>query len=220
MSAAPVEYPAYPNEDGPLTLLEAANRLAEQAPGYRVEIIGGQLTATPPADIPHSRVLNKITRPFVAAGLDDGETEVHQGIGLWLPDGPDGPDDFAVPDLVVVDADSDEHLIRSNCYDPVVFRLVLEVTSSNYNTDLRSKVGAYASAMIPVYVIVNRQHQRIHVLTDPQAGAYGSHRIYAPGELATLPDTLGAKVTLDVEELLAAGRPQDRKQAAPPASEV
>ncbi|MFG2996253.1 Uma2 family endonuclease [Streptomyces sp. NPDC048340] len=210
MSAAPVEYPAYPNEDQPLTLLEAANRLMEQAPGYRVEIIGGQLTVTPPADMPHSRVLNKITRPFVAAGLDDGETEVHQGIGLWLPD---GPDDYAIPDLVVVDAGGDEHLVKNSCYDPVVFRLVLEVTSSNYNTDLRSKVGAYASAMVPVYVIVNRQHQRIHVLTDPADGDYASHRVYAPGELVTLPDTLGAKVTLDVDEILTAGRPQAGRTA-------
>ncbi|MGW0750309.1 Uma2 family endonuclease [Streptomyces sp. NPDC002587] len=217
MSAAPVEYSAYPNEDRPPTLLEAANRLMEQAPGYRVEIIGGQLTVTPPADLPHSRVLNKITRPFVAAGLDDGETEVHQGIGLWLPG---GPEDYAIPDLVVVDADSDEHLVRNNCYDPVVFRLVLEVTSSNYNTDLRSKVGAYASAGVPVYVIVNRQHQRLHVLTDPESDDYGTHRVYASGELATLPDSLGAKVTLDVDELLAAGRPQPGKKAAPPAPEA
>ncbi|MFB7466783.1 Uma2 family endonuclease [Streptomyces sp. NPDC056224] len=217
MPAAPVEYSAYPNEDRPPTLLEAANRLMEQAPGYRVEIIGGQLTVTPPADLPHSRVLNKITRPFVAAGLDDGETEVHQGIGLWLPG---GPEDYAIPDLVVVDADSDEHLVRNNCYDPVVFRLVLEVTSSNYNTDLRSKVGAYASAGVPVYVIVNRQHQRLHVLTDPESGDYGTHRVYASGELATLPDSLGAKVTLDVDELLAAGRPQPRKKAAPPAPDA
>lgn len=216
MSAAPVEYPAYPDENQPLTLLEAANRLMEQAPGYRVEIIGGQLTVTPPADLPHSRVLNKITRPFVAAGLDDGETEVHQGIGLWLPG---GPEDYAIPDLVVIDADSDESLIKNNCYDPVVFRLVVEVTSSNYNTDLRSKVGAYASAGVPVYVIVNRKHQRVHVLTEPVGGKYDSHRVYAAGELATLPDSLGAKVTLDVDELLAAGRPQPRKKADPPATE-
>ncbi|WP_030154890.1 Uma2 family endonuclease [Streptomyces sp. NRRL S-244] len=212
MSAAPVEYA---DEDRPLTLLEEANRLMEQNPGYRVEIIGGQLTVTPPADIPHSRVLNKITRPFVAAGLDDGETEVHQGIGLWLPE---GPEDYAIPDLVVVDADSDEHLVKNNCYDPVVFRLVLEVTSSNFSTDLRHKVGAYAQAMIPIYVIVNRKHQRVHVLTEPGGAEYGSHRVYAAGELATLPDSLGAKVTLDVEELLAAGRPQPRKPAPPQGS--
>ncbi|MFE6841566.1 hypothetical protein [Streptomyces sp. NPDC057686] len=47
----------------------------------------------------------------------------------------------------------------------------------------------------------------------PAGGEYGSHRVYAPGEPAVLPDSLGAKVTLDVEELLAAVRPQAKKRA-------
>jgi Uma2 family endonuclease len=67
----------------------------------------------------------------------------------------------------VVDADHRDHHVENNCYDPVCFRLVLEVTSSNYRTDLRDKVKAYASAKIPVYVIVDRKHQRLHVLTEP-----------------------------------------------------
>lgn len=214
MSTAPVEHPEYADDESPLTLLEEADRLMEQNPGYRVEIIGGILTVTPPRDAPHARALTKLMAPFIAAGLDDGETNVLQGIGLWLPD---GPEDYAIPDLSVVDADIDDHLVEFNCYDPVAFRLVLEVTSSNYNNDLRAKALAYAQAQVPVYVIVNRKHQRVHVLTDPVAGEYKSHRIHAAGELATLPDTVGAKVTLDVDELLKAGRP--RKKQPKPAEE-
>ncbi|WP_329121629.1 Uma2 family endonuclease [Streptomyces sp. NBC_01465] len=201
MSAAPVEY--FTPDDAPLTLLEEANKLLEHNPGYRVEIIGGVLTVTPPADVAHSRGLNKLVRPFVAAGLDDGPTEVHQAIGLWLPD---GPEDYAVPDLSVVDADIDDHLIENNCYDPAVFRMTLEVTSSNYQNDLRNKVAAYAIAKVPVYVIVDRKHNRLHVLTDPIANEYDQHRIHAPGQLVTLPESIGAKVTLDVTEALTASR--------------
>ncbi|MFG2559349.1 Uma2 family endonuclease [Streptomyces sp. NPDC048496] len=200
MSAAAVEHPC----DGePESLLETANRLMEQNPGYRVEIIGGVITVTPPPDGPHARALTKLMRPFLAAGLDDGETEVLQGIGLWLPG---GPEDYAIPDLSVVDADLDEHVIENNCYDPAVFRLVLEVTSSNYNNDLRNKVTAYAEAKIPVYVIVNRKHGRVHVLTEPIADGYGSHQVYAPGQQVTLPASIGAEVTLDVADLLKAGQ--------------
>lgn len=199
MSAAAVEHPC----DGePPTLLQEANTLMEQNPGYRVEIIGGILTVTPPADAPHARALTKLMRPFVAAGLDDGETEVLQGVGVWLPT---GPEDYAIPDLAVVDADIDEHLIENNCYDPVVFRLVLEVTSTNYNQDLRAKVSAYADADIPVYVIVNRKHTRVHVLTNPVASDYASHQVYAPGQKVTLPASIGAEVTIDVAALLKAG---------------
>ncbi|MFB6778899.1 Uma2 family endonuclease [Streptomyces sp. NPDC056352] len=200
MSAAAVEHPC----DGePESLLETANWLMEQHPGYRVEIIGGVVTVAPPPDGPHARVLTKLMRPFIAAGLDDKETEVLQGIGMWLPG---GPEDYAIPDLSVVDADLDEHVIENNCYDPAVFRLVLEVTSSNYNNDLRNKVTAYAEAKIPVYVIVNRKHGRVHVLTEPLADGYDSHQVYAPGQQVTLPASIGAEVMLDVADLLGAGQ--------------
>ena len=202
MSAAAVEHPC----DGePEALLETAGKLTEQLPGYRVEIIGGVITVAPPPDVPHARALTKLMRPFIAAGLDDEDSEVLQGVGLWLPG---GPEDFAIPDLAIVDADCDDHLITNNCYDPAVFRLVLEVTSSNYNNDLRNKVAAYAEAKVPVYVIVDRKHGRVHVLTDPAGSTYDSHRVYAPGQTVTLPESIGAEVNLDVAALVEAGRPR------------
>ncbi|MCX4520281.1 Uma2 family endonuclease [Streptomyces anulatus] len=202
MSAAAVEHPC---DDEPETLLETANRLTEQLPGHRVEIIGGVITVAPPADGPHARALTKLMRPFISAGLDDGESEVLQGIGVWLPG---GPQDFAIPDLAIVDADFDEHPRETNSYDPACFRLVLEVTSGNYQNDLRNKVTAYAQAKIPVYVIVDRKHGRVHVLTDPLPGGYDRHEVYAPGQQAPLPASIGAEVSLNVDELVRAGRPK------------
>jgi Uma2 family endonuclease len=198
MSAASVERP-----HGERPLIAEANRLMDRNPGYRAEIIGGQLLVTPPPDVPHSRALTKLMRPFITAGLDDGETEVHQGIGLWLPT---DTEDYAIPDLAIVDADVDDHLVENNSYDPVCFRLVLEVTSSNWKNDLKAKVAAYAEAKIPVYIIVDRKHQRLHVLTDPVGNEYAGHRFHSPGQQVTLPDSIGAKVTLDVGEVLEAGR--------------
>ncbi|MFH8767990.1 Uma2 family endonuclease [Streptomyces sp. NPDC017958] len=200
MSAAAVERPS-----GDRPLIAEANRIMERFPGYRVEIIGGQILVSPPPDGAHARALTKLMRPFIVAGPADGGTEVLQGIGLWLPA---GVEDYAIPDLVVVDADFEERFVENNCYDPVCFRLVLEVTSSNYRTDLRTKVAAYAEAKVPVYVVVDRKHQRLHVLTDPAGDKYENHRPHAPGEMVTLPDSLGAKVTLDVAEILEAGRPR------------
>ncbi|MEU3931823.1 Uma2 family endonuclease [Streptomyces sp. NPDC029044] len=201
MSAASVEQPFHDGE--PVTLTTIADEIMERHPGYRVEIIGGHLLVTPSPDAPHARALTKLMRPFIAAGLDDGETEVLQNVGLWLPT---GAEDYAIPDLVVVDADIDDHLVENNAYDPACFRLVLEVTSGNWKDDLKTKVAAYAEAKVPVYVIVDRKHQRLHVLTDPVGSGYENHRPHAPGELVTLPDSVGAKVTLDVAEILQAGR--------------
>ncbi|MET9847028.1 Uma2 family endonuclease [Streptomyces ossamyceticus] len=198
MSAASVERP-----HGNRPLIAEANRIVDRLPGYRVEIIGGTIVVTPPPNVGHARALSRLRTPFTAAGLAGGETEVLEGVGVWLPN---GADDYAIPDLAVVDADIDDHLIENNCYDPIAFRLVLEVTSSNYENDLRGKVGAYAQAKIPVYVIINRQHQRVHVLTEPTGGEYQTHRIHAPGETVTLPKSIGAEVTLDVDLILQAGQ--------------
>lgn len=196
MSAASVERP-----HGDRPLIAEANRLMDRNPGNRVEIIGGQILVSPPPNAAHARVLSRLRRLF--AGLDGGETEVFEGVGLWLPT---GAEDYAVPDLVVVDADIDDHLVENNCYDPACFRLVLEVTSSNWKTDLREKVKAYAGAKVPVYVIVDRKHQRLHVLTDPAGDGYENHRPYSPGEVVTLPAVTGAEVALGVDAILDAGR--------------
>ncbi|MFD4787511.1 Uma2 family endonuclease [Streptomyces sp. NPDC058459] len=200
MSAAAVEQP-----HGESALIAEATRLMERNPGYRVEIIGGQLLASPPPDGPHGVALTDVMAPFMAAALHGIESKVVQGIGLWLPT---GSDDYAVPDLSLVDGDYREHYVSNNCYDPACFRLVVEVTSSNYRTDLRTKVAAYAEAKVPVYVIVDRKHERLHVLSSPAGDTYESHRPYAPGELVVLPDTIGAKVTLDAAAIIEAGRPQ------------
>ncbi|MFH8397434.1 Uma2 family endonuclease [Streptomyces anulatus] len=202
MSAAAVEHPC---DDEPETLLETANRLAEQLPGHRVEIIGGLVTVAPPPDGPHAKALTTLMIPFLSAGLHGEESNVLQGIGLWLPS---GPEDYVIPDLAIVDADFDDHLIENNCYDPACFRLVLEVTSGNYQTDLRHKVTAYAQAKIPVYVIVDRKHGRVHVLTEPLPAGYDRHEVYAPGQQAPLPASIGTEVSLNVDELVRAGRPK------------
>lgn len=217
MSAAAVEQPWDDEPESllqePESLLETANRLMEQLPGYRVEIIGGNVTVAPPPDGPHANALTEIMIPFLAAGLHGSETRVLQAIGLWLPT---GPEDYAIPDLALVDADFDDHLIENSCYDPICFRLALEVTSSNFTNDLKNKVASYAQAAIPVYVIVDRKNNRVHLLTDPvpDEARYEHHSLHARGQQVTLPDSLGAKVTLDVGELLDAG--QRKPRSAPP----
>ncbi|MQS39077.1 Uma2 family endonuclease [Streptomyces katsurahamanus] len=200
MSAAAVERPC---DSEPESLLEMADRLSEQNPGYRVEIIGGILTVSPSADGDHADVLTDLMVPFIDAGLHGKETRIHQNISIWLPG---GPSDYAIPDLAVVDADYRDHVVEHGCYDPKIFHLVVEVTSSNYNNDLHVKVNAYAEAQVPVYLIVNRKHGRVHVLTDPEGAVYEKHQVFAPGQQVTLPTSIGAEgtppITLDASELL------------------
>ncbi|MGW4414950.1 hypothetical protein [Streptomyces misionensis] len=47
-------------------------------------------------------------------------------------------------------------------------------------------------------------------MTATRTGSeYASHRVHGPGETVALPDSLGAKVTLDVEQIIRAGQKQD-----------
>ncbi|MER7844884.1 Uma2 family endonuclease [Kitasatospora sp. NPDC096077] len=196
MSAAAVEEPM----EQP-TLFEAAELISEQFPGYRVEIIGSEIAVTPTPNMSHGRSVKRFDRVFEQAGLDSGETEIWQNVGIRLPD---GPFDFAVPDLAITDADSDDRVLEYGAYDPAIFRLVLEVTSSNHSNDLKKKPAAYASAGVPVYVIVDRTNQRVMVLTEPQDGEYQVHAVHHPGQSFTLPESIGASVTLSVDDVLAA----------------
>ncbi|GAA2577354.1 MULTISPECIES: hypothetical protein [Streptomyces] len=110
-----------------MVLTTIADEIMERHPGYRVEIIRGQLLVSPLRDGHHSCTLTTLTIRFVRTGLHDDIVNVLQGVGLWLP---------------------------------------------------------------------------------LEAEDYATHRVHSPGETVTLPDSLGAEVTLDVAEILAAGRPK------------
>lgn len=103
---------------------------------------------------------------------------VAQAIGLWLPTGREG---HAAPDPAVVDDDYQDHLVGHNCYRPSVFRMVVEITSSDWRDDLERERAAYTEAQVPVYVIGDRKHGRVLVLTDPVGGVPHPVRVPAGG---------------------------------------
>ncbi|NJQ00503.1 Uma2 family endonuclease [Streptomyces zingiberis] len=192
MSAAAVEH----SRDEP-TLLEVADRLAQELVGYRVEVLGGEITVSPSADSGHARSL---THLMLALAPLHGETsEVFQALGIMLPD---GPSDFAIPDLCVVEAEIEKHHIKSNGYDPVAFRLVVEITSSNLNDDLTRKPIAYARAGVPVHLVADHKNRRVLVMTDPVDGQYRVRAVHRPGESFALPEPVGKPLKLDVDKIL------------------
>lgn len=142
--------------------------------------------------------------PFLSAGLHSDRTNIIQAIGVWLPD---GPSDCAIPDLAVVDADFDDHLIEFNCYDPAIFHVVVEVTSSNHHVDLKLKPAVYAGAGIPVYMIIDRRNRRVLVLTDPKDDEYRVHAVHHPGQSFVLLESIGAPVTIEVDSVLGPDKP-------------
>ncbi|OEV03388.1 Uma2 family endonuclease [Streptomyces oceani] len=199
MTIAPERPRSAATEETGTRLMDLADAAAQAMPGSTVEVLGGQLIVTPGPDGPHGESLTALMEPLMAAKLHRGETRVIQNLGLWLPT---GDDDHAVPDLAVVDADYREHEVRYKCYDPAPFRLIVEITSSNWREDLDRKPRAYAEAGVPGYVIGDRQHERVIVYSDPHDGTYRTRSDYKPGETVTLPAVLGIEVTLAAGALL------------------
>ncbi|MEU4086115.1 Uma2 family endonuclease [Streptomyces aureus] len=182
-----------------LTLGEAADLLSRALPGHRVEILQGRLTVTPPPDGSHALSLTKLGRAFDRAGIVESGLEYVQGVGLWLPT---LPADFAIPDFSIVEEDFRDALVQKNCYAPNVFRLVVEVTSSNWSDDLGPKVECYAEAGVPVYVVVDRKHDEVLLHQDPVNGKYPAPERFRRGQSVPVPVVVGVSLDLPVDTLL------------------
>ncbi|MBV2355963.1 Uma2 family endonuclease [Streptomyces sp. J2-1] len=181
------------------SLSEAADQLARVLPGHRVEILQGRLTVTPPPDGSHALTLTKLGRALERAGIEGSGVDWVQAVGLWLPT---LPEDFAIPDLSVVDDDFRDAHVTKNFYAPHVFRLVVEVTSSNWSDDLGPKVECYAQAGIPAYLVVDRKHDEVLLYTDPLDGAYPEPQRFPRGRTVPVPKTVGVQLDLLVDTLL------------------
>ncbi|WCN02863.1 Uma2 family endonuclease [Streptomyces sp. M92] len=181
------------------SLADAADHLWEELPGHRVEILNGSIVVTPPPDGPHQESLTWLVEEFARVGARQAGLRYLGGIGLWLPT---GPDDYAVPDFSVVDDVYRDAVVEKNCYAPDVFRLVLEVTSTNWSNDTAIKVGTYARAGIPVYVIADRHHDEVLLYTDPADGKYPDPQRFKRGQDIPIPESVGVTLTLSVDTLL------------------
>jgi Uma2 family endonuclease len=194
--ALPID-PSYEPYDEALdpeeVVLEAAANL-EVPEGYRVQVIDGRIIVTPPADGEHGAALTRLTVALWAAGPLENGLDVIQGLGIYLRPGKKG---IAIPDLAVVDGDYRDHRLPYGCYAPSIFRLVAEVTSSNWQDDTESKVKAYATVGVPVYVIADRKHGKVLVLSRPHEGAYRSTVEYVPGEKVQIPGPLPCEIAVD-----------------------
>ncbi|MGW7294210.1 Uma2 family endonuclease [Streptomyces xiamenensis] len=179
------------------TLLDAAEFVHRNLPGHRPEIIGGRLIVSPLPDGAHASALTGLI--LALAPLHHDETRVLPAVGLWLPT---GPEDHVIPDLSVLDHRFIDQPVAYRCYPPGAFRMVVEITSSNWRDDLDRKRTAYAAAEVPVYVIGDRKHNEVLVLTDPVGGEYRTQSVHRPGESLVLPESIGAKIEIEADLLL------------------
>ncbi|MEV0279409.1 Uma2 family endonuclease [Streptomyces sp. NPDC050610] len=142
-------------------------------PGYRVEIIEGQIVLNEHRAV-HSTIIRRIVRAVADARGHDANI-------LWdvRVDFPGALNGYA-PDVALVRDGAEEDENGSHSYRDV--ELVAEVVSrGSRRDDYDAKLRTYALAGVPTYVIADPKTAHVSVHHAPKDGAYGEVATYAFG---------------------------------------
>ncbi|HEX5567212.1 MAG TPA: Uma2 family endonuclease [Streptomyces sp.] len=167
MTADPITGPMnMPQDQDPIDLLTALQE-ASDVP-LRAEYIEGLPVLTPPADHQHNMGAFRLAVQLTSAGVASA------GIGNgYCADGRDGATrTLVIPDFYVMHREPtelDEAYRRAHkgWYSIELLALAGEITSSNHETDTGPKYRGYATAGVPVYVLVHRQEKKAYAFSDP-----------------------------------------------------
>lgn len=187
MTAAMVENDQAP-EHQPWDLLLETWRELDVPEGWRAEIDEGQIVLAPPPHAHHNGIAEVVQRCLYKSLPDD--LGIYQTLGVHI-----APlDKLYVPDIAVMPTD----LIASvdpDRYDPVDASealLIAEITSKgNARDDRTKKYRAYACALVPLYLLIDRFDTRgpmVTLFTEPQDGTYKRGDSVPFGKPLTLPD--------------------------------
>ena len=148
----------------------------ELPPGYKAELIEGDIVMSPPPDEEHEETFAEINHQFNARGW-----RVSGNYGLATPRG------RFLPDLTVAPREFFARRTGENWRSPERAALVVEITSTNPGKDRDAKRRGYAAAGIPLYLLVDRGRQETVLFTDPQHGDYRRALPHPSGQAIPLP---------------------------------
>lgn len=106
------------------------------------------------------------------------------------------------PDLAIVKGSPESFADRHPRPEDVL--VLIEVADSSLGYDRGAKLRVYASASVPVYLIVNIPEQQIECYEEPvpEQGRYGRRSDYRTGETLSLPLVAGSMLPLAVDDVL------------------
>lgn len=160
--------------------------------GYRSEIIDGSIIVSPTPTFRHSRVVKRLERALdrsMPEGLDAYQMltlEVSETGDRYVPDLallPDAPGEEEQWD------ESDWILPAADC------ELAVEVVSpSSALHDWQSKVKGYATAGVPLYLVIDPGKSEIALFSNPEKGEYLDVARAVPGTSVKLPEPFGIEI--------------------------
>ena len=150
----------------------------------RVELLDGEVIVMSPIGNRHAACVDRLTNGFTRSGGLAGRALVRVQNPLAESDVSEPQ-----PDLMLL-IPRDDHYDFGHPGTADVLLLV-EVADSSLEYDLNTKVPFYARAGIREVWIVDLEHNRVEVHTEPSRWGYGAVRRYVPGDAlapSALPD--------------------------------
>ncbi|MGH3248729.1 MAG: Uma2 family endonuclease [Trebonia sp.] len=167
--------------------------------GYRAEFIDGVIVVTPPPQGDHEDIVGQIVKQVFRKSLVEMDFAGHKGLIVPSSGAADGG--RVIPDATF--ALNELRLFRGA--EPWMktagVTMVVEVTSSNPERDRDVKRHAYASAGIPLYLLVDVQRHWVTLFRDPAGEDYRSADRITFGRDLELPEPFS--FTLETENFAA-----------------
>jgi Uma2 family endonuclease len=154
----------------------------EVLPGHRAELVDGEIIVSPTPDGQHETIVVAIDDWVRGHGTD---LRSHHNLTLSSPLGEYVPDCVAAPRGAFA---SDEWRMETS-----EALMVAEVTSRRPGPAERDRVPkrlGYATAGIPLYLLVDRDQGRITIFSDPRGGDYRRSASVVFGESLEIPEPL------------------------------
>jgi Uma2 family endonuclease len=176
----------------------------------RMELLEGVIVAKMTKNTPHIIATDKIEDLLHFVFPRGSAYCITMGNPLTIEDRDGEPE----PDAMVLRGSIDDYLDRPRV--PADVPLLIEVSDSSYDYDRYAKWTSYAAARVPIYWIVDVNHDRLEVHTEPSG--QGESAFYARSSIydqldEPVPLTLDGRVVIEfpLREILPV-----RKQASEP----
>jgi len=166
-------------------------------PGHRIELLDGQVTVSPTASRPHSRIVQRLQEALWGRIQEHG-WELHANLTLHVA----ATRERLVPDLWICRSDAPQ-FDENEVYGHGALLVAEVVSSSSRHRDHVEKARAYATAGVPLYLIVDpcAVPATLMLQSDPRRDTYRSLTQADAGKALALPDPFGLE--LDIKKLLA-----------------
>lgn len=142
-------------------------------PGYRAELIEGEIIEMSPIGPPHAACVGRLTQKFSLLLQREAIVWVQNPIRL---------SDYSEPEPDVTVLKPREDFYSKSLPTPADVLLLVEVSETTLDYDRKRKLPLYARAGVPEVWIVNLAEGRVETFADPSGDAYRTTAVAGRGE--------------------------------------